>query len=104
MCPAEVHCPDGRTFIVPEGVILDERIGVDFEHIPENDQKDLEWDSVIGTKEGYEILGEGKQPVTTTVTTHSITSSPEIEGRIVGLDKHGVFELTGGTKISPISE
>ena len=33
-----------------------------------------------------------------------MTDSPKIEGRIIGLDKHGVFTLSEGTSISPIAE
>jgi len=60
MCSAKVEFPDGYTLVVPNGHILDNRIE-GFDHIPQDDRKELKWESVLGVADGYQIAIWGKQ-------------------------------------------
>ena len=102
MCPAKVECPDGHSFILPEEGVLDERIGTDFDHIPEEDKTNLQWDSVFGTKQGFDIFCEGRQQAIVHVTPKIITYDPPGDGYILNFSKNNIFILSGGTSITPI--
>lgn len=101
MSPAKVECTDGHTFLVPDGQILDDRIE-GFEHVPEEDQKALEYESIFGTPGGYEIVLWGRQDVAIYVNPTGVTSDPEGHSRDVELEDGNIRVLPGGTRIVPV--
>lgn len=104
MCPAEVLCPDGYSFIVPKGHVLDTRIS-GFEHLPPEDQVDVRnWQAIFGTEKGYMIHYYGREGVELEVTPTTVVSCPTGYENQTKLEPGNVYHLKAGTQIIPVGQ